>query len=1517
MALLLLAALLLLVGLTRTQAGRDELGRRIERTFAREFEGEIEIGRLQGDLIQNLHASGLRLRDPEGRVVIEADSAVLAPRWLGLLSRRLLLDRITLVRPRIALVLSEDGRWNLEDALAKRRPSTEPGDPLGLEAASIRILEGTLTTANEGARPEAVRAGTLFDYTNATLAGLEADLDVFWTDERKRLEVRRLSAEMPGLGVRVRRLEGALAVTDGQLRLRDLAFETEGSRVAGAFTLSPREGEAAVLELALAPSRISGEELRRVLPALPLADAVDLEARLRGPLDALDVEALRVARGPTALALAGTVRGLPERAAFDLRLARSALRAEDLEAVLPALALPQLHALGTVALSLEAGGEAALAGPLHLRTDARFDLATAAGDARGRVRLGLEAGRPVAYDLEADIRGVDPGKIAGEAALAGSLTGRLALAGAGLSRDDLEAELRLALTESRLAGRAFEGLTARLAADGLRLSGTTELTAGGALRLAGEADLGAATFDLDAWTSALDLRRLLPEAPATRLHAEARLVGSGARLDDFAGEIALRLGASAVALGDTMRMLPADTLTLVVAPEEGGRRRMVLEGGTLAAEAEGAFAPSALVRLAGAWGGAVARTVQAEGQKFYRPPADSLHLDVAASRPPAEGPRQAVRLALEVRDPEALRALLPELPGLAPGTALDLSAALSSDSLALAAIVRGDSLLAPGLESGPYAAEIRLRSCYGATLAGRSDLAVDVRSGALRLPIGPLAEATAGLRYRDRRATITARSERLGEDGRLELEASLALEPERNRLALHTLAVTAGGQSWRAEPGAGADLYADAIVTGGLTFAREHNGGPPQRLVLAGTLSARPEDTLAVRAEALDVNEVLTLIGLDDLFDGRLEAELAVAAALGQPIVVGEAAIARFAFAGRRAGKVALTSRFVPGSDAVAVELRLRPDGHPASTENDLRAGGTIRFPGRDARGRPTPGALDLALDLRRVDLFLFDWLFPDIVAGSGGYATGTGRVTGTPRVPLFEADLRVREGHTRIPDFGLALALEGRVTVDREGFHLHNVLLEDKAGGQGLVRGHILFNDYRYFSFDLAADLAEIEVIDVPASRDLPFYGHIRATGSATLTGPVHAAYLYAADATTTADSEIFIPVTASGPARDVGFLVLADSLGNVPEPEERRSLIAERPAGERPFLEGLGMNLNVRARPGSRVHLVFDPVIGDVITAVGSAELQLAIREGDFLTYGTFDVESGDYLFTAGDVFTRRFGLLRGGTLRWDGDPIDARLDLPAVYRTRASLAGLDLPGVDPRQRVPLAITMDVSGRVSAPLVDLAIGLDERERSAAAGEALRRRLNESDRQAEYATSVLLTNSFLLAPTEGAAGVSVSAAADELFFTSLSQLVSTRLSLFLNQALGADNLDVLVGVQQGQTLQDLDLTYGIALRLMDERLVIRGEGVYQRLENRPVGQELQGEVALEMRLTPAVSLEVFYRRESDVLGAGGLGAAPYGAYGAGVNYETEFESWRALLGRLLGRETQEPLPGAARASAE
>ena len=480
---------------------------------------------------------------------------------------------------------------------------------------------------------------------------------------------------------------------------------------------------------------------------------------------------------------------------------------------------------------------------------------------------------------------------------------------------------------------------------------------------------------------------------------------------------------------------------------------------------------------------------------------------------------------------------------------------------------------------------------------------------------------------------------------------------------------------------------------GRLRFERRGVAGPTQRLTFSGVLSPAPADSLIVEAEALELGEVLGALNVRTPLGGLLHGRAAVAGVLAEPAIGGRARLDPLLFAGRPAGVAVLESQILGGEAGLGVDLHVSPLpaerlARPGAAENDLRISGQMRLPARQPDGQRDPGRLALDVDAERLDLFFFDWLFPSILGNAEGAASGTGRIQGTFAYPIFLAGLDVAAGQFDVPAFGLTLGVDGRVEVDGDGIHVRRARLSDGSGGSGQIAGSVLFNSYRYFSLDLAGRLSQMQVIDVPASDDLPFYGDIHASGDLTLRGPLDGAFLRSENAVTTPDSRIYIPVTASGPARDEAFLVFADSLGQRPEQEQRRNLISQRPKGERAFLDGLDMLLNISAPPGSTVHLVFDPVSGEQIVARGEARIQLGIADGRFATYGRFEVGEGEYAFTAGDVFTRTFTLEPAGTLVWTGDPIDARMDLAATYRTRASLAGLGLPEAQERQRVPVVV-------------------------------------------------------------------------------------------------------------------------------------------------------------------------------------------------------------------------------------
>jgi hypothetical protein len=174
---------------------------------------------------------------------------------------------------------------------------------------------------------------------------------------------------------------------------------------------------------------------------------------------------------------------------------------------------------------------------------------------------------------------------------------------------------------------------------------------------------------------------------------------------------------------------------------------------------------------------------------------------------------------------------------------------------------------------------------------------------------------------------------------------------------------------------------------------------------------------------------------------------------------------------------------------------------------------------------------------------------------------------------------------------------------------------------------------------------------------------------------------------------------------------------------------------------------------------------------------------------------------------------------------------------------------------------------------------------------------LNQPDRAAQLATSVLLTNSFILS-TEGTGENGALAGSA---FNSVSQLVSSQLNRYLSQVV--PNADFSFGVQGDETAEDLDLTAGLAIRLLDERLVIRGQGVYRGIRqttdevNAIANQGLQGEFAVEVRLSSSVSVEVFYRREGDVFSESIL----TNTTGAGLSYKTQFATWSKLYQRIFG----------------
>lgn len=1536
----LVVGFLVFIALTRTQVGRDEVRREIERQFERSYAGRLEIGRLQGNLARTLFARDVRLFGPGGELILTVDSAVVRPGWRDLLRRTFSTGQIELFGPHLSLERTAGGQWNVAEAL-RRRQVVVGGEPWSFRSADLRVVDGRIRSRYEGSPPRVTAEGLLFDFAASELSGLNLHASIEVRPGLTLVELFEATGTLPTLGTTIGDLRGQLAYEDGALALSGIHLRAGELALSGSGSIDPLHGaplEETAVALDLDASVLSAGVLRTLVPAYPLQATIVASGRLQGLLSDLR-GSVEVARGETRLAAAGTVSGLPDSARFDLSLTESRLDPRDVAAVLPGLDLSAWRHLGPISGTVSARGLASVGGPGRLeRVESKVDVRSAAGRVRGTID-----GRRGAADTwiyRADVRGAElnVGRLLRRPDWGSQLAGRLRLSGQGHRLERAQSAVVLDLAASHIAGRTVDSLHLELGTNrGLvHATGWAAEAATGRIGIEGSADLAgevprwraeARLFDLDAG------RLLLVDSLATRLRAVLALEARGRSLAELDGEAVLEVDSSAVRRNGSWRSIPPHVSTLRIAQIGHPQPLLEIGGDVLSLTMQGDVALTPLLHLGELWGSAVAATLREELDKPYaasdslrrrrdvlpaeEPVADESAREVAREKArrwlAAHGlERQQLHVQAAIGRSDILAALLPGISRLVTDAHLSLDANIGPDALRLVLDVRADTMHLERFESGPLSAGLTLRGRLDAPL--RESLVIDavVAAPELRIRGQRLRDTRGELRLARRGGTLLVTTGGTNVAGPLRLQARVDPLPDRNRVTITELLLATSEYTWSTESESTIDLYDRAVVIPNLVLEnRSLSSTAVQRVSLRGALSPALEDTLYVGLGNLLLRQLSDLASLNYVVGGSLNGRVALTGLFAQPEVTGELDVATLSFDDRLLGRLHVSSRYEPGQQDVALDVVLEPyatpptglvlaGGRPARLEQSaVHVSGTFRLPGLAGGGGPeAPGALDLEVEASHADAFFFDYLFQSIVADVDGRFTGSGVVRGTFDRPVFEGRFDLSGGRLRVPQFHLAYEAEGSILVDRDGIHVDRVAVEDRTGGRAEITGSVLFNEYRYFSFDLHGVLDELQIMDVRQSLELAFYGQIWASGPVTLTGPISNATLRSTAATTSPRSNVFIPIVESAADSDAGFIVFADSTGRLPDLERlsrRTNLLARRPVGEREFLDGLEMDLNIVAREGTTVHLVIDPLLGDVINAVGSGRIQLQRTEGEFYTFGSLEVSSGDYLFTAGELFFRRF-LIDSGRITWDGDPLNASLDIEASYRTRASTAGLETitGGTGGQLLLPLIVQMHVTGRVASPLVDLRLAIDQRDPDLR-NQGYEAELNQPDRAAEYATSVLLTNSFLLT-TERGRTLDLTDTGNQLAFNSLSQLVASQLNRYINQAL--PNVDLNFGVQ-GESTQDLDVTYGVALRLLDERLIIRGQGFYANGETQRAQQGFLDQFVVEVRLNPRISVEVFYRRDRDLFSEDPVGSTS--TTGAGLSYETQFTTWPGFFQQIFG----------------
>lgn len=1516
--------------LTRTQVGRDELARQLEKQFSLTFQGKISIGKLTGNLFNTMYASDVGILDENGNRVVSVDRIIVRPKWTSILRKTFSVHNITLINPNLDIRFDSLGSNSLQKAfLRKDSTKSRQDSDWVFRGAAIQIRNASLHTHSEIFAPE-MESGFLIDFENLDIVDIDIAANIDFSEDSKQIDLLNISGRLVEPELSISSGESQIVISDGQLAVNQMGIRIGKS----SFSLSGFLGQSisggSVHDLPflfdLEPSHIDFDELHGLFPAFQLRGDAIISSHIQGPLSDITVSSFRMETAGSNMEIEGTIRGYPDSLSVDLSLISTPLSISDLKRSLPQLSWVQDLRVDSLSVRAYLQGVAILnKGAIqHLNTRGSLDISSDGGLLSGSFAIRGTPQKSLNHDVSARIENVDLAKWTNRARLQSDLSGTIRARGFSYDPDSVYSSVTASFQDISWVNRSIESIEFDIVVDPDKITGGViledsqgQITSSGTLMFGKSPRLNLITKLENSNIGSL----LGNEGLFTTINAEIRTSNSLSWDDRFSATIELFVDSSSAQLRDRSSAIPPFHAKVDIdTPDSTAGTVFQLDSDFIDVQISSSGSIPLLSSMAFSWLSGLKTMTSSEINKLLYPSPDvddpladmylSDLLALAGARDAFSAGRHADPLEstfhIDVLDASMISSLAPFLPEISGKVKLDGMIEMTPEFVRLDFGVRSDLAKAAGFTSfgteGSLSFKAERSESMAESMTWELEISADsVSSGNLTLGNQHIQSS-----FAHRHGFVEVKGVGSGGIDSLIVSAKVSNLDFVNNITFSQIRLVTPGGQWRLLKPAQFGFYSDATTLDQFELRYEDSHGPTEQGVSAsGIFSSQSMDSLSVTTHNLSLLQFSDFMNFRRTLGGSLNTEMTFSGGLARPQIAGVASIKSFSLDDFIIGDLLLSSNFLSGRPDVEVDLRIspvpesRPFPRPGGAagkkivENELQISGRLRLPGQ-AEG--DDGSLDLLVNVDRADLFFFKYIFQDALGNISGYASGDGSISGSLSRPLFDIKMRVWDGKFDIPRTQSVYRVESDVNIDEEAIHFTSTRIDDEQGGFAILDGKLLFNNYTALTLDIDGVLDEFQIMNVGESDELPFYGFLWASGTLKLEGALYDATLSSSNAVMRANSELFVPIEEELSETDESFIVFEDSLGFIPDFQElvkRPFIFARRRTGERQFLDGLNLDLSIYAPPGSTVHLVIDPLLGDVINARSTGNVQLILQDDEFKTYGQLSVDGGDYQFTAGELFVRRFLIDEGGTITWTGDPINAALNIGASYRTRASLAGL--PGVDPDRTslIPLVVDLQISGTVISPQVDLSLSVDRGNQNVLGDyQAIEAKINQPDRSAEYATSVLLTNSFQLT-TENISTDSGS----QLAFNSVSQLVSAQLNRFLNEAL--PNVDFSFGLA-GESAADLDVTYGVALRLLDERLVIRSEGVYQGARTSDSvrrSEGLQGEFVVEIRMSPRVSIEVFFRREGDIL----EGTELTNTAGFGLSYQTDFDTWRSLFTRITG----------------
>ncbi len=570
------------------------------------------------------------------------------------------------------------------------------------------------------------------------------------------------------------------------------------------------------------------------------------------------------------------------------------------------------------------------------------------------------------------------------------------------------------------------------------------------------------------------------------------------------------------------------------------------------------------------------------------------------------------------------------------------------------------------------------------------------------------------------------------------------------------------------------------------------------------------------------------------------------------PVFVSDLTIDQFFFGTDTIGNVALKVNNIK-ENTYSADVRITENGNDVHLVGDV-----ISPPEGDMQ-------IDATLELKPMRMATVQAFSLGNLRDAQGEITGLLKINGTTSAPRINGELTFNDAVINASMLNSNMRVDNqKIYFNDQGITFRQFNLVDAKNNTARLNGTIRTTTYTDFDFNLNLSTDDFEVMNSTREDNDLFFGKMYVTSNLRITGnldkPRIDGNVKANDRT---DFNFIVPNDNPGVAQREGVVKFVDKSDTA-----RANVFAQLDSMTQvsSTLSGYDIALNLSTDRDAKFRVILDEGTQDALNIQGVAEINTSIDANDKITMsGTFTVEKGDYTFSFGPI-SKDFQFQKGSTIVWNGDPLDARLDITAIYTGRFATLELvqnQISGESQnlyKQRVPFNVLLKLTGELFKPQINFDIDLDEnnaivsQEVVSKVNIALSNLREDPAELNKQVFSLIALGRFMSAnPFESLSGGGTEA----MVRSTVSSFLTGQLNNLASDLIKGVELDFNLNSEEdyltGNAQTRTDLNVGISKMLFDDRLKITIGSNFEVEGNTRPGEKasnIAGDISLDYQLS-------------------------------------------------------------------